>query len=81
MLMLEIIGFGILFVILLFLAARCCGRSLGSAGVKITRPDPKRVDRFGGTRAHDFSYVGANPDGYPKPLPVNLRREREKTET
>ncbi len=79
--MFEIITFVVAFVTLLFLAGKCYGRGPSSGEVRITRPDPKRVDGFGGVRGYDYSYSGFSGRGYSRPFPVGLRTERERTDT
>ncbi|TFG07269.1 hypothetical protein EU538_09045 [Candidatus Thorarchaeota archaeon] len=79
--MFEIIGFGIVFAVLLILAAKCYGSGPSSGEVRITRPDPKKAEGFGGNRGYDYSYSGQGAHGYSKPFPVGLRKEREKTDT
>jgi hypothetical protein len=77
----EIIGFVILFALLMLCAACSFGRAPSSGRVKVTRPDEKSVDGYGGARGYDYSYGGQSSFGGSKPFPAGLRTERKKTET
>jgi hypothetical protein len=82
--MYELVVFGffvtIVTVILLAIGGKCYGRAPPSGRARITRPDSKTVDGFGGARARDFAYMTGAHMG-PQSLPVSQRTEREKTET
>ena len=77
----EIIGFVILFSLLMLCAACSFGRAPSSGRVRVTRPDEKTVDGMGGARGYDYSYGGQSSFGGSKPFPAGLRTERKKTET
>ena len=79
--MLEIIIFVVAFGVLMLCAACTFGRGPPSGRVRVTRPDEKSVDGFGGARGYDYSYGGQSAMGGSKPFPVGLRMERKKTET
>ena len=77
----ELVGFVIAFAILMICAAYSFGRAPSSGRARVTRPDEKTVDGFGGTRGYDYSYGGQDPYGGSKPFPAGLRSERDKTDT
>ncbi|MFW9954325.1 MAG: hypothetical protein ACFFD3_07210 [Candidatus Thorarchaeota archaeon] len=79
--MIELVVFVVAFGLFLMCAACSFGRAPSSGRVKMTRPDEKTVDGFGGTRGYDYSYSGQSGMGQNRPFPVGLRLERKKTET
>ncbi len=76
----ELVGVIVFFAAILLCAAFSSGGRT-SGRVKVSRPDEKTVDGFGGTRGYDYSYSGQSSWGGDKPFPVGLRQEREKTDT
>ncbi|MFW9848640.1 MAG: hypothetical protein ACFFF4_05835 [Candidatus Thorarchaeota archaeon] len=79
----EVIGFVIVFAVIMLCAACSFGRAPVSGRVpRMTRsrPSDKTVDGYGGIRGWDSSYSPGVRDAA-GPFPVGGKTEREKTET